>query len=188
MRHLLVFTILACLGHVTAAHAQSLPSPQERESRIHFQRGEQLAAAGRYADAYAEFATGYELSPRPLFLFNMGECANQNSDVARARKAYLAYLQTAPTGSMADIARERVAALRNIPVGPIKPSLPSPSLRVMHDPARTPQRAHWIETPPPPLWKRWQLWTAVGALTTVVAVVILSRDSDRSPTTLDWRN
>jgi len=75
---------------LAAVPATSWAGPPERKpaidadasAREHFQRGQKLSAAGDYAAAYREFAAGYALTERPLFLFNMAEAARAGGDSA----------------------------------------------------------------------------------------------------------
>ncbi len=96
-----------------AAFAQAAPQedPRISQSRAHFNSGQKLVQQGKYTEAYAEFHKGYELSHRPLFLFNMAECARQGGDSARARDGYERYLREDPLGAQATKARERLADL-----------------------------------------------------------------------------
>lgn len=106
---------LACV--VCAALAvSSVPARADRASleaaaKAHFERGQSLSAQSRFAEALAEFSAGYELSRKPLFLFNMAECARQAGDRARARANYERYLAEDPAGRLADTAQSRLMEL-----------------------------------------------------------------------------
>ena len=96
------------------AGSKAAPSPEAREAaaKAYFERGSAYYAAGDYLLARAEFAAGYELSGRPLFLFNMAECSRLNGDLDQARSGYERYLREAPTGSQVGLAKERLAAMK----------------------------------------------------------------------------
>lgn len=83
----------------------------DASGRAHFQRGQRLSASGDYAAAYREFAAGYTVTSRPLFLFNMAEAARAAGDSAKARTSYLEFLRVDPTSALAATARERLAEL-----------------------------------------------------------------------------
>jgi len=104
---------------LAASPAASLAGPTETKAaaeadasaREHFQRGQRLSAAGDYAAAYREFAAGYVLTERPLFLFNMAEAARASGDVAKARENYAQFLRVDPKNSLAATAQSRIADL-----------------------------------------------------------------------------
>src|SRR4051812_40138775 len=73
----------------------------EASGRAHFQRGQRLSASGDYPAAYREFAAGYAMTERPLFLFNMGEAARASGEVDKARDAYRAFLRADPGNALA---------------------------------------------------------------------------------------
>ena len=101
------------------------PSTEAREAaaKAYFERGSAYYAAGDYLLARAEFAAGYELSGRPLFLFNMAECSRLNGDLDQARSGYERYLREAPTGSQVGLAKERLASMKQPKPDP-KPAPP----------------------------------------------------------------
>ena len=91
----------------------SAAAPQiEVQARAHFDRGQKLSSEQRYLEALAEFSAGYELSQKPLFLFNMAECARLSGDRGRALTSYERYLAADPGGKLAGTARQRVGELR----------------------------------------------------------------------------
>src|SRR5688500_12611939 len=103
-----VVAILVVLSFVSQARAQD---DADARARAHFVRAQALFRVHRYTDAYAEFAAGHGLSGRPLFLFNMAECAREAGDVDGARRDYDRYLEADPNGAMAPTARARRAEL-----------------------------------------------------------------------------
>ena len=107
----------------------------DASARAHFQRGQRLGASGDYIGAYGEFAAGYALTERPLFLFNMAEAARANGDLAKARAHYLKFIQDDPGNALAVSALERVdeidrAAAKPAAAGPVKPEPAKPALAV----------------------------------------------------------
>lgn len=85
----------------STAEAQS----SEEIARERFAAGQQLMDEGEYMDAYAEFAAGYGLTNRPLFLYNMGQAARLGRQREDAIRDYRRYLEAAPEGRAADEAR-----------------------------------------------------------------------------------
>ncbi|MEM9070127.1 MAG: hypothetical protein AAGE52_16590 [Myxococcota bacterium] len=146
-------------------------------ARAHFRAGQSLTEAGSYAEAYVEFAAGYSLSRRPLFLFNMAECSFELDRLDEARSEYERYLTEDPEGRMVALARAR---LRDLPVPEPVVEEPAAEVPVVDvEPARvaeaavtpTDEAGAYIETRPP-LRRRWQLWTAVGASAAAVAIAV----------------
>ena len=121
--------IIGCALLVTAA-VRAEPTG-ESVAKQHFARGKELAAQAQYREAIDEFRAGYAASPRPLFLFNMGECARSIGDEALARDSYTRYLAADPNGALAATARAHLAEL----------AMPAPTTRPPPTPPTT--------TPPP---------------------------------------
>src|SRR5262245_17494474 len=97
-RTLTLAVLLAAFG-ARATHAQPTPpadDSRQAEAKAYFERGSAHYKAGRYLEARAEFAAGYELSHRPLFLFNMAECSRLDGNLELAREGYERYLREAP--------------------------------------------------------------------------------------------
>ncbi|MGE0788029.1 MAG: tol-pal system YbgF family protein [Sandaracinaceae bacterium] len=131
--------MLVVLGASHRAHAQDA----EAAARARYAEGVRLLDAGDTRAAYTEFEAGYQLSHRPLFLFNMGECARQMGEPDRARRDYEGYLAAEPSGAMSATARRRLAELpapaasatgpeasSTIPAVALEDSATGPDLRV----------------------------------------------------------
>jgi hypothetical protein len=119
-RSLIVLVVVAfACPHV--ALAQPKDDARAAAAKAYFERGDAHFKAGRFLEARAEFSAGYELSRRPLFLFNMAECSRLNNDTDIARETYERYLLAEPNGAQAGLARQRLAAINAKPAGPQKP-------------------------------------------------------------------
>jgi hypothetical protein len=168
-------------------------------ARALYAEGQALFQKGSYREASARFSKGYDLSKKPAFLFNMAECARMLDDKKSARDLYVRYLTHDTRGRYRAEATSRCQALQLGPCAPKeKPVRPAkkpariwPVQRPAPGPPAKPDRASVILTrrpppPPPPktpLYKRWELWTAVGAAVvagTVTAVVLATRGDDPS--------
>src|SRR5262245_53352988 len=108
------------------AAAQPAPPGSEALAKDHYERGAKLFAERNYIAALGEFAAGYELVRRPMFLFNMGECARLAGDRDDARTYYQRYLATEPGGKYAALAQQRLELLDAKPAGPPNAS-PNPT-------------------------------------------------------------
>jgi hypothetical protein len=119
----MIILLLAVVVAAPLAHAQgptSASAETEKRGRGHFSHGKQLAKQGKYAAALVEYSKGYELTGRPLFLFNMAECARALGDKTQARELYERYLAADASGAFTAAARARLAEL-----GPPSPA-PAP--------------------------------------------------------------
>ncbi len=134
----------------------------DSSAKTHFELGQTYSSAGRYVEALAEFSAGYELSRKPLFLFNMAECARLAGDPARARINYERYLAEDPQGKLAPTARDRLSQLADG-----TPPEPPPARQDLH--AQPP--APLPPSPPRPFPRLRAAAIAVGALSLVSIIV-----------------
>ena len=188
--HLLLVLAIAIAA---PSRAWGQPAAQAEEvAKTHYDRGKSLAATGKFADAYREFEAGYNASPKPAFLFNMGEAARGMGDVVKARVAYERFLAIESTGAVADTARKRLADLGPAvgpappappaPLAPWEPAVPTPAQAAVNASASSSvvvTTSQPATTEARPLWKRWPLWAAVGGVLVagiVVGAVIASGD------------
>jgi hypothetical protein len=113
--YVVALSIVAMVATPRSSLAQKAPAKAsadaEASAREHFQRGQRLSTRGDYAAAYREFAAGYALTERPLFLFNMAEAARASGDIAKARDNYQRFVQVDPNNALAATAQARLAAL-----------------------------------------------------------------------------
>jgi tetratricopeptide (TPR) repeat protein len=167
-----VLAIAAAIAAPWGALAQPAPNKAaadaEASAREHFARGQRLTNRGDYAAAYREFAAGYALTERPLFLFNMAEAARASGDTAKARESYQRFLEADPGNALAATAQTRLAALE-----PPVATAPSPEPpRLFPPPATTPPEPPVVSetvalaptTAPVPLYKKWPFWAVVGGV------------------------
>ena len=100
-------------------------------SRNHFRVGQSLHEAGRFAEAVREFQLGYDLVPRPEFLFNMGQSYHRMGDARAALRMYEKYLAEAPANgryrrATLDLVTELRAEVARLPPEP-PPAMTAPS-------------------------------------------------------------
>ncbi|HEY1816077.1 MAG TPA: hypothetical protein VGG74_27205 [Kofleriaceae bacterium] len=98
-------------------------------AKAHYEQGQTLYTAGRFAEARAEFLAGFELSKKPAFLFNAAECARLLGDTRVARDGYSKYLDLDPNGRLAMLAMQRLAELgtSQAPAPEPAPTPPAPT-------------------------------------------------------------
>jgi tetratricopeptide (TPR) repeat protein len=179
--------LTAALLAVAPAHADS-----NAAARAHFATGSKLYQQGRYDEALAELTAGYELDPRPEFLYSLGQTERKRRHFKEALDYYQRYLDSG-------LPRERAAAVliqmdrcraelaRPAPPPPASP--PQQPLAIAPPPVTTPTL---IEPPPPPrkpAYKRWYVWTPV-VLVAAAGVglglgLTLGRESKFQPTLPD---
>jgi hypothetical protein len=128
--HVVLLSLLSLLATPRPSSAQPdsrAVAAAEASAREHFQRGQRLSGRGEYAAAYREFAAGYALTERPLFLFNMAEAARASGDVVKARDNYERFLRADPKNALASTAQARLAALgpSAAPAAPGSPHAPA---------------------------------------------------------------
>jgi tetratricopeptide (TPR) repeat protein len=118
---------LLCPPSVALAQPGGTPSASaDAHAKEAFKKGEALFRAGRYLEALAQFSGGYELSQRPLFLFNMGECARKLGQTERARAYYERYIAADKGGKLVALAAKRVAELGGKPATNDEPAKKAP--------------------------------------------------------------
>lgn len=183
-------TIMAII--LASAVVQAADGEGEKAARAYFDKGQRLFGERKYLEALAAFSAGYELSHRPAFLFNMGECARLAGETPRARELYRRYLAEDPYGKFVPTARERLAETPDKPNDHTndkpKPTRETPPIPIVTTPApvATPRAAVPTKLSPTarplvvaplvapnvttaaaverPLWRKWPFWAGIGAV------------------------
>jgi hypothetical protein len=194
-RPTLCLLVAATIVRAGTAAAQS-PPDADAEARQRFGHGQDLYALGQYRDALAEFTAAYELSHRPLLLFNMAECERLDGDLDRARADYQRYLTAEPNGAMASIAKDRLAKLPAPPPPPAAPPPPpappppapttidlDPHHVIRDTPERQPPLASLVvePAPPTPFYQRWPFWAAVGGGVVLTSLIVIAASQHGGP-------
>ncbi len=144
MRFVFALLVLFAVGVAGADEA----TPQQL-----WKRGQALAAQHDYQNAYQQFEAGYIKSQRPLFLFNMAECARGAGDEARARDGVRALsAKRVRNGKLAAIARARLGMAEPPAMAPPATATPpSPDTREATPPAVGVAPPSLATSPPAPL-------------------------------------
>jgi hypothetical protein len=95
-RALLIWLSLLVSAGAPRPAAGQKPAPAPESARTHYARGEALFQQGHYAEAHDEFASGYRLSGRPLFIMNMAHARRRQGALGQAEALYRRYLLVAP--------------------------------------------------------------------------------------------
>lgn len=81
-----------------------------------YEQGDAAYAAGRYQEAADAFAQAYQLSPRPLLLYNLANAYERLERYPDAIQMLRAYLDSAPIGEHAEL-QARIANLERLAAG-----------------------------------------------------------------------
>jgi tetratricopeptide (TPR) repeat protein len=161
---------------VCSAVVQADDGDAKKQARAHFIAGTAFYDAGSYDRAISEYRAAYKILPLPGLLFNLGQAYRLHGDFVEARDSYQRYLDTEPTGAIADEAREHVRELLPPKVAPVvrpSPVLLTPSaapVPLVIEPAPAPVIVAQVE---PPHRRRWIIPVAVVGGILVVGAVIL---------------
>jgi tetratricopeptide (TPR) repeat protein len=121
--------LLVALALVAPSARGEGGDPEER-ARVHFQAGEALYKLGNYKDAVREFSAGYDLSPRPEFLLDLGQAYRQLHEDRQALAMFRRFVDEA---APSDPRRLEVALLtaeleKQLDVRPVEPvAQPAPA-------------------------------------------------------------
>lgn len=128
-----------------------------------------LGSQGKHVEACAIWSRAYELDPRPLYLLQLADALRQadKSDEALVLYERLSNSPVAP--EIVEVARRRVAELRQPIATPVTPSIAPPPSSIplsgpVEDPASRKNRT--------PIYRKWWFWTALigGSLAVGLAV------------------
>jgi tetratricopeptide (TPR) repeat protein len=117
LRIALCVHLVALMAGATAAQARQKkprrPSAKVlRAAKALFKQGRAYYDAGAYALAIKEYRKAHRLTPRPLLLFNIGQAYRLKGDKAQAIVAYQRFLAVVTEGTIAEEARNHIAALQ----------------------------------------------------------------------------
>ena len=99
----LVVAVVVLAGAAATARGEG---DRESRARAHYEVGLGMYHLGNYRDAIREFSAGYELSPRPQFLINLGQAYRKLGELDKAREMF----QPLPGGDAGGCARSRAGA------------------------------------------------------------------------------
>lgn len=152
-----IATIFACA--LWASVGLAAERTDDEEARAHFMAGQKLLDGASHQEALAEFQQSYLLTPYPAILYRIAICQDQLGRHREALATYEKYLAADPATSRKEGVVERIARLKELlkPVAPIIVTVPSAPAA-----APVPVRV--------PVYKRWWLWTIVGAVASAGAI------------------
>lgn len=106
----LLLTALALVALRAAPVAADSADPREKAAAS-FKQGQAYFQRGDYDRAITEYQAAFDLSKEPSLVFNIALCHNRAKRPEQALSAYRKYLELAPSGDVADEARDEVARL-----------------------------------------------------------------------------
>jgi tetratricopeptide (TPR) repeat protein len=158
----------------SAGDAASIDAEVER----HRTMGQRLLGRGQTQEAIAEFRRGYELRGDARFLYYIAEGYRQLGLRDQALFFYQRYLSAAPDAPEREDVEELIAGLE-ASTPPRAAPRPAPPASLAHDVVIVPVDADHAPTSRP-LWRRWWVWTALGALVVGSAAVALTAGRART--------
>jgi tetratricopeptide (TPR) repeat protein len=152
--------------------------PVDVEVDRHAALGQRLLERGSTQEAIAEFRRAYELRADPRFLYDIAGGYRQLGLRDQARFFYERYLAAAPDAPDREEVEAALAALGHAPA-----PVPAPTPSLARDVVIVPVAAAAPEGPP--LWRRWWVWTAFGAVVAagVVSVLLTRQNETQVPAT-----
>ncbi|HXU73410.1 MAG TPA: tetratricopeptide repeat protein [Polyangia bacterium] len=187
MRHFVFLLLLVGWSSFALADRAS-------EARDHYQNATSHFAVGEFAEAAAEYQAAFKLKPDPALLYNAAQSYRLANNPEKALILYKNYLQLYPNEPNADEVRRQIdkvkeaiaaaeSAKTSPPTGTNEPKqLPPPT--TPESPPQTAQApvsvAPVAEKHETPVYKKWWLWTIVGAVVAggvVTAAVLATRPS-----------
>lgn len=106
----LVAAVAVVVLRVEPARAQ-VTAANRAQAAEHTRQGQAYFGRGDYDRAIAEYQAAFDLSNEPSLIFNVALCYDRTNRPEQALAAFQRYLELAPSGSVADEARNDVARL-----------------------------------------------------------------------------
>jgi tetratricopeptide (TPR) repeat protein len=180
------------------ASAAASPASQadDNVARGLFQAGKSAYEAGNFKEALQFFEQAYQHSPRPGFLFNIGQAADRLRQDDKALASFKAYLEQMPDAQNRAAVQQRVDALedakrqREEAAAAVAPMVPNPATVAARADASTAQNDHRHErsrdeaSASSPVTKQWWFWTGLGAVLiggTVIALAVSQSRGGQAP-------
>jgi tetratricopeptide (TPR) repeat protein len=112
MRLVLVFAAL-CTG-IVGVHADSGQTARLAQARAFFEKGNAAFRAGDFDAATLAFSQAYDISPRPLLLFNIGLAASKAKQPELALRSFEKFLDVVPNSPDRQDVEGKIAELRKV--------------------------------------------------------------------------
>jgi tetratricopeptide (TPR) repeat protein len=184
-RILIIILTLCCTRVSWADESPDARAAENRDlAKRHYELGDKSFRLGDFQTAARHFREAYQLYPTPLLLWNLAQTYRQLSDHKQALFFYKQFVSADTTGAEHDAALKRIKELEEIvekerqaqeapPAGPSKPAALETTAQPRSAAPAAPQASTSTNDREgnSPVYKKWWLWTAVGAV--VVAGVAI---------------
>jgi tetratricopeptide (TPR) repeat protein len=163
------------------------------DARAHYQKATNFFAVGDFSSAAAEYEEAYKKKPDAALLFNAAQSRRLAGENQKAVILYKNYVQLYPKAkNVADVKEqivkleEAIAAAEKAKTNP-PTSMEEPEKKITEAPPTQQQRAEEKKEPekPTPIYKKWWLWTAVGAGVVLIIVIPTAIVASQPP---NWRS
>ncbi len=188
-----VLLLASALGGAASAQKAS-PADVEKAKQLYLSATKHFDLA-EYSEALADYKEAYRLKDDPVFLYNIAQCYRKLNQYPEAVTFYKNYLRRKPDAANADEVQGKIKTLEEAiatqekansqnPTGPLEPgtggdTTPPPDkhvdLQVPEPPPVAPSEHHT------PIYKKWWLWTAVGAVVVAGVVIGVAASGSSSP-------
>ena len=178
----IISLLLASLLLMTSLPGKAQGPSGAKEAKAAYEEGARHYDLAEYAEALTAFKDAYRARTDPAFLFNIAQCLRKLERLEDAATFYRTYLRRAPEAAnrdeverhIRDIESQLAASTPALPPSAFSPQA-TPRIDLSEQPA-TKIEEH-------PLYKRWWIWAAAGAVAagTTATIIILSR---RDPTSI----
>lgn len=149
------------------ASAQEGTTAEDRQARSEFQAGRAAFDGGRWEAALTHFEKAYELSPRPVLLYNIAKAQDNLGQLRQAYATYKRYLAAVPEATNRGAVERRVSELE-IEIARIPPEVATPAQAAQASEAAPAATATPLAPEAPArddrIHKKWWFWTGLGAL------------------------
>jgi tetratricopeptide (TPR) repeat protein len=163
----------ALLGLLLLVGTGAAAADDAVRARQHYETGTRRFEVGEYRKALEEFQAAHVAKPDPAFLYNTAQCHRLLGEKREALTLYRRYLILDPQTPNRALVEKHIRELELAAPAPVNPA-PSAVLSVRRPAPSPPQE--------PPLYRRWWLWAAVGAVAAgVVTAVVLSGRGSGDP-------
>jgi tetratricopeptide (TPR) repeat protein len=166
---------LLCVAVVLlVACATARAEDPREEARLHYEVGRIAYEKEQWNEALAEFKKAYTIAPIPDLLYNIGRCQEHLGQLSAAVVTYRQFLAARPDAQERAELEMHIKDLEKDLEGSKRINLAAPApVPVIAE--RTPPKS-----PKQPVYRRWWLWTTVGAVVVVGVVVGLGVGLSRS--------
>lgn len=178
-------TVSCGLAWLPRAHAQN--SADETAARQSFEAARNAYAQGDYEAALRDFQRSYDLSHRTMLLYNIGMALDRLRRDEEAIAAYEKYLAANTTADNRQVVEQRLAVLRaavakqqaHVQTAPTPEE--TARAQIQSQPVAAASSEPSDRETPQPIYKKWWLWTSIGAVVVAGAVVgiVVSQSGDK---------